>query len=189
MAVDAAYWNDLWDLFVAFLRASNLGFGGGQSIIPLVQVEVVNNYGWMSNTQFNEVVAVTNALPGPIATKLAAYAGYQVASWPGVAVATAATIMPTILILVMAGKIIAKYSQNPGMKSMLKGVRPIVTVLIGVVAVQWMIDIGMEGIEHNDAWLIGGSVLIGIGAAVGFYFKIHPAILIVAAMGLGYLIF
>jgi chromate transporter len=78
---------DLWNLFVAFFRASYLGFGGGPAIIPLIQAEAVDNYHWMTNSQFTDSIAVANALPGPIATKIATFIGYQVASWPGVIVA------------------------------------------------------------------------------------------------------
>lgn len=180
---------DLWDLFVAFFRASNLGFGGGPAIIPLIQVEAVNKYEWMSNTQFNDVVAVTNALPGPIATKLAAYVGYQVASWAGVAVATAATILPTIFLVVLAGRFLAKHVNSPGLQAMLKGVRPVVTVLIAVVALQWMMDIGAVAMEQNDWGMMVGNVLIGFGALLGLHWKIHPALLVVGSLVLGYFIF
>jgi chromate transporter len=187
--VDGYFWENLWDLFVAFLRASHFGFGGGPAIIPLVQAEAVHNYGWMSQAEFADMVAVSNALPGPIATKLAAYVGFQVASWPGAVVAVAATVLPTVLLLVWAGRVLMKYAQRPGVKSMLKGVRPVATALIAVVAVQWMMDIGAAGIAGQDMGLVAGSVVIGAGAAVGLYFKVHPVILIVAAMGLGGVMF
>jgi len=117
---------DLWNLFVAFFRASNLGFGGGPAIIPLIQAEAVDHYKWMTNAEFTDALAVANALPGPIATKIATYIGYQVASWPGVLVALAATVVPTVIILVFLGNLLMKYANSEALKSMLKGVRPIV---------------------------------------------------------------
>jgi len=180
---------DVWNLFAAFFRASNLSFGGGPAIIPLMQVEAVNHYQWMTSAQYSEAVAVTNALPGPAATKIAAYVGYQVASWPGVVASIAATILPTLFIVVFAGKLLVKYADSAGMKSMLKGVRPVVAVFVGTVGIQWGVDICWNGTALNDLWTIVGSALIGIATAIGFYFKIHPAILVVAAMGAGYLMF
>jgi chromate transporter len=180
---------DLWDLFVGFLRASNLGFGGGPAIIPLVQAEAVDQYGWMTSSQFSEVVAVTNALPGPIISKLAAYTGYQVAWWPGVFVALLAANLPTILLVVLAGGLMSKYTNSPGLQSMLKGVRPVITVLIAVVALGWLADIVSAGQGSGDWWLIAGSLLIGAGACAGLYFKVHPALLVVMSLVLGYLMF
>lgn len=176
---------ELWNLFVAFLRASNLGFGGGPAIIPLIQAEAVDNYKWMTNAEFTDALAVANALPGPIATKIATYIGYQVASWPGVLVALAATVVPTVIIMVFLGNILMKYANSQALKSMLKGVRPIVTALLAVVAFQ--MGVAAFGI-HNPLDLF--TVVIAVGAAGAIYFyKIHPALLIVSSMFIGYIIF
>ncbi|MDR1961901.1 MAG: chromate transporter, partial [Gracilibacteraceae bacterium] len=87
--------NDLWQLFIGFLRASNLGFGGGPAVIPLIQAEC-ERFGWLDAAQFSDAIAAGNALPGPIATKMAAYIGYKIAAWPGALVSVTATILPSI---------------------------------------------------------------------------------------------
>lgn len=176
---------DLWNLFVAFFRASNLGFGGGPAIIPLIQAEAVDHYQWMTNAEFTDALAVANALPGPIATKIATYIGYQVASWPGIFVALVATIVPTLIILVLLGNILMKYANSQALKSMLKGVRPIVTALLALVAYQ----MGVIAFEIH-APLDFFTVVIAAGAAGAIYFfKVHPALLIVASMFVGFIIF
>ncbi|UWG98853.1 chromate transporter [Dehalobacter sp. DCM] len=174
-----------WHLFIAFFKASNLSFGGGAAMIPLIQAEVVDNYHWMTNAQFADMIAVANALPGPIATKIAAYMGYQIASWPGVITAMTATILPTVLILIMLGKVLAKYSQSETLRAALKGVRPVVAALLLYVAYSM-------GIE---AFLITQTMdyvtfIIAIGAALALYFfKVHPVLLIILSMAIGYIIF
>lgn len=176
---------DLWNLFIAFLRASNLGFGGGPAIIPLIQAEAVERYQWMTNSEFTDAIAVANALPGPIATKIASYIGFKVASWPGVIVAIAATILPTIIILILLGNLLAKYSNSKGLKAMLTGVRPIITALLVVVAYEMAVE-AFKIHEFIDIF----TVIIAIGAAAGLYFwKAHPVLLIVLSMVAGYLIF
>jgi len=77
----------LLHVFWAFFIPSILGYGGGPPIIPLLQAEVVDHYGWMTLEQFGDVLALGNALPSPIATKLAGYIGYQVAGIPRAIVA------------------------------------------------------------------------------------------------------
>jgi len=176
---------DLWNLFVALLRSSNLGFGGGQAIIPLIQAEAVDRFQWMSNAEFTDALAVANALPGPIATKIATYIGYQVASWPGVIVALTATIAPTVLIMIFLGNILVKYANSPALKGALKGVRPIVVALMALVTYQ--MSLAAFNIQISLDYL---TFVIAAGAAATLYFfKIHPALLIVSSMFVGYVIF
>ena len=65
------------NIFLSFFIANLLGYGGGPATIPLIQNEVVNHYHWMSLSEFGDVLAIANALPGPIATKMGGYIGYQ----------------------------------------------------------------------------------------------------------------
>lgn len=62
-------------LFWAFFLSNLLGYGGGPASIPLNYEEIVNHFHWMTNEGFSNMLALANALPGPIATKIAAYVG------------------------------------------------------------------------------------------------------------------
>lgn len=57
------------DLTAAMVRTGILGFGGGPSVIPLIRHEAVNKYKWIDDDEFGEILAIANALPGPIAAK------------------------------------------------------------------------------------------------------------------------
>ncbi len=72
-----------WQLFLAFFIPNIVGYGGGPAIIPLIENEVVGTYGWMTHQQFAETLALGNALPSPIATKMAGYIGYAIAGVGG----------------------------------------------------------------------------------------------------------
>ena len=65
------------ELLISFAKLGTVGFGGGPAMIPLVQAEVVDHRGWLTNEQFVDVLAAGNSLPGPISTKMAVYIGYQ----------------------------------------------------------------------------------------------------------------
>ncbi|RKJ34138.1 chromate transporter, partial [Butyricicoccus sp. 1XD8-22] len=71
-------------IFLAFFYPGILGYGGGPATIPLIEHEVVENYGWMTTSEFSEVLALGNSLPGPIATKMAGFIGYEVGGVLGV---------------------------------------------------------------------------------------------------------
>ena len=174
------FFSKLWDLLIAFTRASNLGFGGGPAVIPLIKIEVVERYHWLTNAQFTDALAVGNALPGPIATKLAGYVGYQVAGWLGVLAALSGTILPTVLAVILLTGFLIKYSNSPTLKGMLKGVRPVVVVLIA----QTAFDMGIGSFSNLTTWGIAAVTLVLL-----YWLKLHPALIIVLSMAFGLLVF
>ena len=170
----------LWDLLVAFSRASNLGFGGGPAVVPLIKIEVVERYHWLTNAQFTDALAVGNALPGPIATKLGGYVGYQVAGWLGAFTTVIGIVVPTVLAVILLTGFLMKYSDSPILKGMLKGVRPVVVVLIA----QTALDMGMGSFPNLTTWGIA------VVTVVAFYWlKLHPALMVVLSMSFGLLVF
>ncbi|TDF94449.1 chromate transporter [Paenibacillus piri] len=173
---------NLWDLFVGFGRSTLLGYGGGPSIIPLYQNEVVDNYGWMGKEEFGQALAFGNALPGPIATKLAAYIGYKVAGWLGAAVALGAVVVPTALLMVLLVFIMHKLQKNPYIQGMIKGVQPVIFVMLAMLAFDFakyafqrgggslpflpfliaaVFFISVQYLGMNAVWGIIGSLIIG----------------------------
>ncbi|WP_166241933.1 chromate transporter [Paenibacillus turpanensis] len=127
-------WSDLWNLFISFGRATLLGYGGGPSIIPLYEHEVVDRMKWMTTEEFGSTLGFGNALPGPIATKLAAYIGFKVAGWAGAAVALAAVVLPTALLMVALIGVMAKLQNNPYVKGMIRGIQPVIFVMLAMLA-------------------------------------------------------
>lgn len=170
---------DVWDVLIAFTRASNLGFGGGPAVIPLIQKEAVGRYQWMSEEEFADALAVGNSLPGPIATKMASYIGYRVAGWPGVLAGLTGTILPTLLITILLGDLLIRFSNNPGLKAALTAVRPVVVILIA----QSAYDLGKKAFPKNSHATWGIAI---VALALMFLTHIHPGILIFVSMIFGY---
>jgi chromate transporter len=173
---------DLWHLFLGFLTANLLGYGGGPSTIPLMQQEIVNHYHWETNAQFANVLALANALPGPISTKIATFVGYQVASWLGVLVALLATVLPSAIALVFLLKLLHKYRQSLAVKGMTLLVQPVIAILM--VLLTWEIgQSAIHGIGILQSLVIGGVALLALTK-----WKIHPAFVIVGAFIYGGLV-
>ncbi|CCQ97054.1 Uncharacterized transporter YwrA [[Clostridium] ultunense Esp] len=168
-----------FQLFWAFFIANLLGYGGGPPSIPLIQNEVVNHYRWATVKEFGEVLAVGNALPSPINTKLAAYFGYQVGGLLGAVVALFATIAPSAVAMVLLFKAVTYFKDAPQVKAMTESIRPVVTVLLGALTYQFLAaSVGELGILHT-----------GVLVLLSFYLmerkKLHPALMILLAMGYG----
>ncbi|BBH24464.1 putative transporter YwrA [Paenibacillus baekrokdamisoli] len=127
-------WSELLKLFVSFGRATMLGYGGGPSIIPLYENEVVSRMKWMTTEDFGHALAFGNSLPGPIATKLAAYIGFKVAGWPGATIALAAVVLPTALLMILLVGLMSKLQNNTIIKGMIRGIQPVIFVMMAMLA-------------------------------------------------------
>ncbi|MEH6989868.1 MULTISPECIES: chromate transporter [Bacillaceae] len=168
-----------WDIFWAFFIANLLGYGGGPATIPLIQIEVVNNNGWMTLSEFGDVLAIANALPGPIATKMAGFIGYELGGVLGAAVALAATILPSALAVIVLFKFVNLFKDSPKVKLMTKSVQPVIAVLLAVMAYQFF----MSAFEKS------GMLHLMLLAAVSYLtlikFKVHPSLVIFGALFYG----
>jgi len=178
--------SELWELFVSFGRAGLFGFGGGPSMIPLIQVEVVDLRGWLTREAFLDAFAFGNALPGPIATKLAGYVGYQVAGIPGALVGLLAITAPTILLMLALGGLYLRFRERALVQRFLAGVRPVVVALLALVV--W--DFAPAALLVAPD-LVTNLPLLGITLG-SLYLALrrdpHPALLIVVGGVLGLLV-
>ncbi|MFL5732465.1 MAG: chromate efflux transporter [Chloroflexia bacterium] len=105
-----------------FLKAGALLFGGGYVMIPLVEPEVVGQYGWLTHQQFLDGIALGQSTPGPIVIT-ATFIGYVAGGLPGALVATAAIFLPAfVLVLFLTGPFTNRLRNAPRPRAFLKGV-------------------------------------------------------------------
>ena len=161
-----------WDLFVAFFRSGMLGFGGGPSTIPLVHKEVVGTYKWMSDQEFSDCLALGNTLPGPIATKMAGYVGYRVGGIWGMVNAVLATVLPTILLMLLLLTSFNKVKDNPRVEGMTNAVVPIVGVMMATLTWDFM-----KKTKNGFGWTKAILLLVG-SFVVMEVLNVHPGLVI-----------
>lgn len=164
------------DLFLAFFRVGMLGYGGGPSSIPLVHKEVVEKYKWMNDDEFADVLALGNTLPGPIATKMAGYIGYRVAGLTGMVNAVMATIVPTILLMIVLLTSISSFKDLPWVAGMAKAVVPVVGVMLATLTWDFFKKSNETlGKVNAGLMVVGGLILMEV-------LNVHPAILILTLL-------
>jgi chromate transporter len=118
----------LLKLFLVFSKVGLLAWGGGPSMIPLMQQEVLAQ-GWLTPEGFIDALALGNALPGPIATKMSIYVGYEQAGILGAIAAVSGTIAPSgVLMLILAAFLLGQ--KTPLIDAALTAVRPAVIGLL-----------------------------------------------------------
>ncbi|MGB3260492.1 chromate transporter [Paenisporosarcina sp.] len=161
---------------LAFFRTGMLGFGGGPSSIPLVHQEVVKNYGWMTDDEFGDTIALANTLPGPIATKIAGYVGYRIAGIRGCLIALAASVIPTVFLMIIFLGLLQTYKDIPWVQHMSASVVPVVAVMLGVLTWDFIKKSG-----ETLGWMRAISIIVLAGILIEGL-QIHPAIVILGCI-------
>lgn len=118
-------------LIIGFTRAGLLGYGGGPASIPLIRFEAVENYKWMDDQEFGEILAMANALPGPISTKMSAYIGYRIKGYGGAAAAILATMMPSVIAMILLLSLLYQFKDSKLVAGAVKAIGPVIGVMLG----------------------------------------------------------
>jgi chromate transporter len=171
------------ELILAMFRTGIFGFGGGPSVIPLIRYEAVSRYQWLEDDEFGDILAIANALPGPIATKMAAYLGYKQKGTMGAFIGVSAHILPTCLAMVALFAIVNVLSYSTAVTGMISAVMPVIAVMLGQMAY-----------EFAEKAVKGLGKLLGVLLFILSFFmlqviSIHPAIVIVIFLAYGALHF
>ena len=135
------------ELFYTFLIIGLFTFGGGYSMIALIQDEVVTQHGWLTGQEFADILAISQVTPGPVGINTATYAGYSAVinsglpEWMAVAGAVVASlavlILPLTLILIV-GRWLLKHKDQAPFDVIFKALRLTVIGLIAAAAISLM---------------------------------------------------
>ncbi len=168
-------------LFWSFFKIGLFGFGGGYAILSLIQQEIYG-YGWMSQSEFVDMVAISQMTPGPIGINAATYVGYTVTgSVLGSAITTFALLLPSLIIMLTLCQIYKRMKDNVYVAGTLKGLRYVVIGLIASAALSLM-----NGGTFIDLWSYVLFFSVFIGTLV---WKINPILLIIVSGIAGYFLY
>lgn len=160
---------ELIDLFLVFAKISLLSFGGGWTTLAIMEHEVAAHQ-WMSADQFSSIIYLTATTPGPNAIGSAALVGRHVAGTAGMIAAVLGVVLPTIVVVIVMYFVFIKYGDNVYLKSVLKGIAPVVVAMI--VWMAWRI--GYPVFKDYNLVVIG----VGVVSAVLLFVGVHPGWLI-----------
>ena len=117
-------------LFLSFLQIGALSFGGGYASMPLIEAQIVTGHGWLTMTEFSDLVTIAEMTPGPIAVNAATFVGTKVAGVLGALVATAGCILPACVLVTLIARLYLKYRNLTVLQSVLGSLRPAVVAMI-----------------------------------------------------------
>lgn len=194
-------------LIWAYIKIGIFGFGGGYAMLSLVEKSVVGP-GWISETMFTDIVAISQMTPGPIGINSATYIGYVApgevnpalngVGWGllGSVLATLAVVVPSFFLVLYSSHFIRRHSESGAIKAIFSGLRPVVVGLIASAAIMLMNAANFN--PNGISWQLWTN--IGICAAAfclvffpipfkGKKIKLHPIFVIMMAGVAGFLIY
>ena len=176
----------LWQLFLSFLQIGLFSIGGGYAAMPLIQAQVVEAHGWLTMSEFVDLVTIAEMTPGPIAVNSATFVGIRIAGLPGAAAATFGCILPSLFIVSLLAWVYRKYRKLSLLQSVLGSLRPAVVALIASAGVGILLTVvfGDGGIENVQ---VVGLCLFAAAFFVLRKFKLNP-ILVMTLCGVAGLV-
>lgn len=171
-----------FDLFWTFFKIGLFSFGGGYAMLALIQDEVVRIHGWVTNTQFTDIVAVSQVTPGPISVNAPTYIGFLTTdSITGSFWATFGVTFPSVIVTSILFVFINRFKDSPFITNAFKGLKPTVIGLILSAALVLMTP---------DNFIDVKSYLLFAGAFIACYkYHLSPIGLVVISGVLGIILY
>lgn len=158
-------------LFFLLLYVNLFTIGGGYVMIPILEHEIVSHYGWLTQKEFIDSIAIGQITPGPL-TIMNTFIGYKIAGIWGSVVALVGSYLPSMIVGTLASKYYIQYKSSPIVAACFRGIKPAVIGLLAAVAIK----------------LGGGSVVDSSGALIALssfgliaFTKIDPTFVILGA--------
>lgn len=174
--------NIIENILVAFSKLWIVIFGGGYAMLPLLQSEM-QSHNWLSTSQLTDSIAVSAMAPGPIATNTAAIVGFKIDGIWGALIASLAITIPSLLLILFIGKILAKLQGHQNFKAAFYGLRPAIIGVIIFAAINFAVSNHIVG--GRNIIDIKSAILMIIAFVILIKTRLHPVYLILAAALIG----
>jgi len=165
----------LISLLVIFTQLSLLAFGGGNTILPEMQRQVVEVHQWMSNADFGALFALSQAAPGPN-LMIVTLVGWHVAGWQGALITSIAKFGPSSLLTAVALGLWERFKDKPWRRVVQAGIFPMTAGLMAASAA-----LITEASVHS--WMLGVITALVAGATIAT--RVHPLWMLLAGAAIG----
>ncbi len=193
------------NLFWTYFKIGLFTIGGGYAMLPMVRQQVIGIY--VDEELFYNMLAVSEATPGPFAINLATFVGMNVGAPYGIfygligaVIATFAVVLPSLVIIMIVSQIVVRFKTSSVVQGVLYGIRPVVVGLVISALTTVLLTLVLPNV--NLANISGSSTkdfdlpsLILVILFMGISFirikgkKIHPILLILISAVVGIVLF
>ena len=163
---------ELFELFWLFAKMCSVTFGGGYAMLPILQRELVEKRGWVTNEELADYYAVGQCTPGIIAVNTSTFIGEKRRGVVGGIVSTLGFVFPSIIIISLIAAFLSNFAELAVVRNAFAGIQACVCVLI----LNAVIKLMQGAVKNVPAVLIYLAVL-----AASVFFGLSPIILVVAS--------
>lgn len=188
----------LLKIFYTFFKIGLFSFGGGYGMLSVIQGEVVTRYGWLSASEFTDIVAISQMTPGPIGINSATYVGYtavinsggsEVMAVIGSLTASFAVMLPCFILMLIISRFFLKYAKRPIVEMVFKALRYAVVGLIASAALLLMNSENFGSWSGNKIHFTVSCMLF-LGSFVALIkYKVSPILILVICGAFGALFY
>ena len=168
--------NVYMDLFFTFMRVGGFTFGGGISMLPMLEREIVEKKKWATQDEILDYFAIGQCTPGIIAVNVATFVGYKYKGIVGGIIATAGMVTPSLLIILGIAVLLEPFMKLAIIQSAFAGIRVGVCVII----LQAIIGLWKKGVKDSVSF-----ILFAISFIVVAFLKLSPIYVVIMAFVLG----
>lgn len=164
------------ELFLTFLKIGAFTFGGGYAMLPFIQEQAMA-YGWISEEELINFIAVSESTPGPFAVNISTYIGMTVGGFPGAVCATLGVALPSFIVILIIAKFIQKFRTNKIVAGCMSGLKPAVIGMIGAAVISvgktvfFENGVSLQAFSDIRLWI---SAVLFLGMSVLAFKKVHP---------------
>ncbi len=168
--------NNLWELYLSFLKIGALMFGSGYTMLPLLTREVVEHRNWITQEELLDAFALSQCVPGVIAVNTAVLIGNKRGGWGGAAAALLGVLTAPIIAILLVATVLMQFWNNPVMISAFNGVR----VAVAAVITSAVISLIRANVKNwlGSALCIAGFVMIALA-------HLSPIFVVLMAVAVG----
>lgn len=163
---------DLWKLYITFVKIGAFMFGGGYSMLPLLERELVERLGWTSEEELLDYFAIAQCTPGVIAVNTATFIGQKRGGLLGGALATLGVITVPLFLVIVIVSALMRFWHLPEVADAFSGIRVAVAALIAAAVVR---------LARSNVKNVFGIVLCVLGFAAVAIFGQSPIVVVAGA--------
>ena len=167
------------ELYFAFAKIGLFTFGGGLAMMPIMQRELIEKRGWVTEEELIDYFAIGQSTPGIIAVNVSTFVGYKRLGWFGGIIGTLGVVTPSWVIIMLLAGAISSVDKYPMAQKALHGINVAVAALLTSVIVKF----SKKTIKN-----IWNALFMLLAFALIYFFKVQSVWIIIASLVIGSLL-
>ncbi len=167
------------ELYFAFVKIGAFTFGGGLAMMPIMQRELIEKRGWVSEEELIDYFAIGQSTPGIIAVNVATFVGYKNLGWLGGIIGTLGVVTPSWVIIMLLAGAISSVDKYPLAQRALRGINVAVAALLTSVIVKF---------TKNTIKNFLNALFMLLAFALIYFFKVQSVWIILSSLIIGCLL-